>query len=239
VQPQRASRGVAAVALTTAVLGLALLALAVLLSGCGASSSAKPTGATSGSTSSSPTTTAPSTTTSAPGASSSPAGPTVASSAQATSTAEGSAPTTPDDAEPTETVPVVPVTTAPAVPLSSPAPSLGGGRISIGTITSIQGTAQLPGETAGPAVRVPVTIVNGGSTALDLDQVVVDLVDRNGVSASSLSSDPAAPFQGSLAPRASASAVYVFSLPTGDRSDVSVVVSYTTAAPVVVFTGSI
>lgn len=226
MQPQRASRGIAAVAMSSAACGFLLLLLVVLLTACGASSSGTPATTTSAS----PSGTAASST--------APSAPTSAGSATTGSSPAGTAPAT-STAPTDDTVPTVPVTTAPAVPLTAAAPATGGGSITIGAITSLQGTAQLPGEIAGPAVRVPVTITNGAAAPINLSQVVVDLVDSSGVSAGPLSTDPAVPFSGSLAAGATANGVYVFSLATDDRRDIRIVVTYTTAAPVVVFSGTI
>lgn len=135
-------------------------------------------------------------------------------------------------------VPTAPVSTAPAVPIGTPA-TVGGVTVSIGAVTAFTGAAVAPGELGGPAVAVPVTLRNGTGAAVSAAGVVVDLVRADGSPASPLTGDPAAPVSGTVAPGASVTGVYAFTLAADARSAVSITVSYRTGVPVASFTGSV
>jgi len=136
-----------------------------------------------------------------------------------------------------QTVPSAVVTTRPAVPLAGTAQF--GGRVSAQILSARSMTAQArgPGEVSGPAVALSIRLVNGSSKALGLTDVVVDVQDAAGTPGVPMSADPARPFSGSLAAGAQADAVYVFGLPADHRSPISVSVSYSTEAPIVLFVG--
>ncbi len=100
-------------------------------------------------------------------------------------------------------------------------------------------TAQLPGEVAGPAVAVTVEVSNGSAQPIGLDSVTVTLTDSDGNPGSPLSTDPAKPLAGVLAPGTQQSGSYVFSVPNDTRDPLAVSVSYSTGTPTVLFKGSI
>ncbi|MCU1659116.1 MAG: hypothetical protein QOD31_3201 [Pseudonocardiales bacterium] len=91
---------------------------------------------------------------------------------------------------------------------------------------------------SGPALELGVRIDNGSAHALDLGNVIVALQDSAGAPADPMSASPAHPFRGTLAAHSHATGIYVFTIPTASRKPVTVSVSYTTAAPVVVFVGN-
>lgn len=223
--PARARHGVFAVATGSALLAVVMVVCVVVLAACsGGSGGSRPAAASSPAASR--------------GSSSAAAPPAPASSA-GSSPAATSAPTTAEPTDPTATVAEVPVTTAPAAPLGASVTS-GGVVVSLGAITSVTAVGQLPGEVGGPAVRVPVTLRNDTGGPVDTDLVVVTLADAAGDPAGPVTSDPSAqPLRGVLAAGASATGTYVFTLPTDDRSGVALTVSYSTQAPVVLFTGTI
>lgn len=128
------------------------------------------------------------------------------------------------------------VTSLPPVPLATPATS-GGIVVTLAKLESVPGEAVGPGQIAGPAVRITLILGNTTGAAVDVSAVVVDLRDAAGTSASPLSGNGATPFTGSVAPGESVTGVYVYSLATADRHAISVAVTYSTAAPVAVFTG--
>lgn len=209
----------------TAALATVLLT-PVLLAGC--SSSARP----AGSSSSRP----PATTSATPG----PAG-SSATSAPTVAPAPSGSPSTPATPPATEggiaaQVPSVAITSLPPVPLATPA-TAGGIAVTLANLESVAGEAVGPGQIAGPAVRVTVVLRNTTGAAVDVGAVVVDLRDAAGTSASPLSGNGATPFTGSVAPGQSVTGVYVYSLAIADRRAISVAVTYSTAAPVAVFTG--
>lgn len=104
-------------------------------------------------------------------------------------------------------------------------------------IRPITTTASLPGEVAGPGLAVTIVVDNGSSRAIDLSNVVVDLRGSTGSPAIPMSASPAVPFAGELSAGASATGVYVFSIPTNQRKPISVRFSYTTEEPTVLFAG--
>ncbi len=100
-------------------------------------------------------------------------------------------------------------------------------------------SAQLPGEVSGPAAKVTIQFVNNSAAAISLANVVVNDEDAKAVPCTAVQSSPNAPVSGSLAPGKSATGVYVFELPTSYVAPLTVSVSYTTAAPVVLFVGDL
>jgi hypothetical protein len=136
-----------------------------------------------------------------------------------------------------ETVPSKRVATEAAVPLTSTADF--GNKVTavVTAAKSINATAQGPGEIAGPAVAISLTIKNTSGGAIDLSSVIVNLQDKAGTPSNPMSASPAKPVSGKLASGATASGVYVFSLPRSHLNPVTISVSYTTEAPVVLFVG--
>lgn len=108
------------------------------------------------------------------------------------------------------------------------------------SISAIEGQAQGIGEIAGPALRVALAITNGTPDPLSLDLAIVNLVyGRNRVPATLLYGDPAtAPFSGMLAPDATVSGVYVFTVPPDQRDPILIEVNYEALSPIVVFEGA-
>jgi len=137
-----------------------------------------------------------------------------------------------------QTVPSVQLTTAAPVSLSQTADFGGGVTVDLASIESVTTTAQGPGEVAGPGLVIKIRIKNGSAAAVPLDAVNVTVSDGAQTPASPMSGPPAAPFSGNLAPGAEATGVYVFTLPGGYTNPATVTVSYSTAAPIVVFTGN-
>jgi hypothetical protein len=135
-----------------------------------------------------------------------------------------------------ETVAEVPVVTAPSVPLTEPVTQ---DDITV-TITSVQAvTAEAvgPGEIGGPAVAVAVQIDNQSGAPLDLGSVSVVLLDSTGSPGITTTGGSAQPLAGELASGGQGHGIYVFTVPESLRSPISVSVSYSTEAPVVLFVG--
>lgn len=110
---------------------------------------------------------------------------------------------------------------------------------SVTGVDRITGQARLPGEIAGPALAVKVTITNGSAQPLPVSDVTVTLQDSAGTPATSLGTDPYAPFQGSVDASQAGQAVYVFSFPAELTMPVTITVNYSASAPVAVFTGNV
>lgn len=219
MQPAQARRGTSLVAGSSLALGLTLVILALVLTACSGGSSAHATRTSAATPSSSASSTSASPTTTAPPATTAP------SSAGATT-----APAAPGAGG-------LPV--QPAVPIASPATFTAGVTATVISIEPIDATAALPGEIAGPAVRLTMAVQNGSAAPLDLGNVTVDLQDAAGASATSLSGNGAAPFTGSAQPGGSATGTYVFTLAQNDRTGVRIYVTCNASLPVVVFAGNL
>lgn len=94
------------------------------------------------------------------------------------------------------------------------------------------------GEVSGPALKITFVIENRSSRSIDLGSVQTNLLDSSGVPSVSMSGSPAAPFTGRARAGTSSTGVYVFALPTGHRNPISITLSYTTDAPIVLFKGN-
>lgn len=136
-------------------------------------------------------------------------------------------------------VPTGTVSTRPAVPFSSGAAYGNGVTVAVMSVKKATTTAELPGEIAGPGVQLTLGFRNGSSAAIDLRNVVVDLQDASGVSATAMTASPAKPVSGSLAPGATASGTYLYTLGKNFPGPVHLSVSYSAQAPVVLFSGLI
>jgi hypothetical protein len=160
-------------------------------------------------------------------------------------TASGATPTatTPGDATPTPTAPS-PEPPPPELPEMAPvapeevATTDDGLSIRIAQAEAIEGESIFPGEVGGPALRYTVEISNAGPTALDLTYVAVNaFTGEQRDPASELTKPGGAPFQGQLAPGATATGVYLFSIDEADRDRVTLIVDYQAGQASAVFVG--
>ena len=236
-------------------LAAVLLTGVLAIAGCSSSSddaASTPTSATGTSATGSTTSSADSSVTSAAGSATGSSDPTASPTAAAGS-AEAPATEAPSSAAPApattpvpapgggdinQTVPSVQLTTAAPVSLSETADFGGGVTVDLSSIESVTTTAQGPGEVAGPGLVIKIRIKNGSAAAVPLNAVNVTVSDGAQTPASPMSAAPAAPFSGELAPGAEATGVYVFTLPGEYTNPATVTVSYSTDAPIVVFTGN-
>lgn len=128
------------------------------------------------------------------------------------------------------------------IPVAPDEPATGGDGvvISLAGVEAVQGEGGLPGEVAGPAVRLRIAITNGAPAPLDLSGVAVNAyrgADR--LPFSPLSEPGGSAFTGTLAPGETAEGVYLFSIPEADRGDVVIAVDYAAGQATIVFQGSI
>ena len=181
----------------------------------------------------------------------------------------GAAPTVPSDGAPASVAgpsAAAVTTTAPPVSTSGAAPTSGdinqvvpnrelvtnsavpldaasdlGGQISakLTEVKAIDAQAKVPGEISGPAVAITVEISNDSPNAIGLDSVSVDVQGAGGVPTSPITTDPASPLSGVLAPGEKKTGVYVFTMPADVRNGASVTVLYSADAPVALFTGNV
>lgn len=138
-----------------------------------------------------------------------------------------------------EPTPVPPATPSP-VPLDEPAAIQPGLVASIDQIEAVQGEARGPGEVAGPAIRFRVSIVNSTSAAVDLTGTVVTVdYGAERTPALQLFEPGASPLPGSVAAGATATAVYIFTIPVDQRSLVHITVDHSVGVPPLEFTGAV
>lgn len=155
--------------------------------------------------------------------------------ASAEVTTESTAPADPDAEGPTE---------APALPeesaeLDAPIALSTDMVISIDKITTTTITPETPGEYAGSAVVVTVSVVNDSDRAQSIDSAVISLVTDDGDVGVGTTAGPNKPLAGELAAGATTEGTYVFMLdPVAGRS-VKISVNYAAGEPVATFAGQL
>jgi hypothetical protein len=131
--------------------------------------------------------------------------------------------------------PSVAISRAPLVKVGQPANISDGVRITVGAVRDQKVSAELPGEIAGPAAVVPVTVRNSSNQPFSLDGVVVTAFYDDDVPATETTVDPAKPLTGSLAAGRTAKGVYVFTVPREQASTLRIEVSSNQSATIVQF----
>lgn len=138
-----------------------------------------------------------------------------------------------------DVVPMEEVTPEPAIPLTATADFGTGLTLEIVRIESVKGVAKGVGEVAGPALRLTLRMANASDTPVSLEGAVVEVASgADRAPASTLSGPGVRPFGGEVPAHGSVTAAYVFGVPEEARDRLQVTVSYTAAAPVVVFAGA-
>lgn len=128
----------------------------------------------------------------------------------------------------------VPVATS--VPVSEPATLSGGITAHIDSITPITAKATRAGEISGPALSIVVTLTNTTSSPVSLNQVSVGAYyGKDATPAGSITGEKDTSLHGALAPGASASGTYVFTVPKEQQSTVTLTVTDAAGAPIAVF----
>lgn len=123
------------------------------------------------------------------------------------------------------------------LPLDSPA-TVADGQVKL-AVESVSIDKALPGEVAGPAVRVRVT-ATAGSAPLDLSGASVTLsYGEEGAVAAMVTSGESQSLPASVEAGSEATGVYDFSVPEGSRDPVVVRVYVNAQDPVAVFTGTV
>jgi hypothetical protein len=134
---------------------------------------------------------------------------------------------------------VEPVRTKDPVPLDESADFGTGLSIELTKIQSVKGEAKMPGEIAGPALKVTLRATNDSKKSVSLDTVVVAVSYGEDRTPAIELSDGRRPLKGNLKAGDAKNGVYVYNVPTDQRDDVRVEVSYTGEAPTVAFEGSV
>lgn len=104
--------------------------------------------------------------------------------------------------------------------------------------TAITAKAHGPGEIGGPAVELTLRFANSGSRPVSLGSVVVNVYDSDKDPTSTIAGPPAHPVSGTLAAGHTAVGRYVFTIARGKRKPITISVSYSAAAPVVLIVGN-
>lgn len=108
----------------------------------------------------------------------------------------------------------------------------------ISTMESVQGEARGIGEIAGPALRFTLTITNDTDKVLSMASALVNVTFGADESpAAELSGPGTRAFPGSVAAGATATAVYVFSVPPDSRDDVRIYFNLEAETPIASFAG--
>jgi hypothetical protein len=144
----------------------------------------------------------------------------------------------PNSSAPPAAAPGQPAAQAP-VTFTEPAAPVPGVTFSISGLEAVQGVANGPGEVGGPALRFTLNVRNDTAAAVSLTSTVVNLFagpDR--APAVELGEPGGVPLPESVAPGASATGVFVFTVPVELRNQVQISVDYAVDAPVVLFEGA-
>jgi hypothetical protein len=150
-------------------------------------------------------------------------------------TTEWTAPADPEAEGPTE---------APALPeesaaLDAPVTLSTDMVVAIDKISTTTITPETPGEYAGTAVIVTVSVVNDSDQAQSIDSAVISLVTDDGDVGVATTAGPNAPLQGEVAAGATAEGTYVFMLDPAQGRSVKISVNYAAGEPVASFAGQI
>ncbi len=224
---------------------LVVLAVVFALTRGGSDPTPTPVGGSEPSVSNTTSTSAPaplgSTTTSASTATPSGGAAASSSSSDAATATAGATSSTPaaGGASPT-TFPggATPRPTAPPVSLTAPATPVAGVTARLARIEKVQGVSTLPGEIAGPSLRVTVEYDNQTNAAVDLRGAVVNLYAGRDLAPAIMLTQPGAKaFPASVAAGATAQGVFVFNVPNALRSQVRVEADLANAGEVVLFQG--
>lgn len=111
---------------------------------------------------------------------------------------------------------------------------------SVEQIEAVTGEARGPGEIAGPALRVTINLKNGSDEAIRTELGLINVYyGKDRTPAGTLSGPGATPFPAEIPAGGSGSGTSVFNVPTGQRDQIEVEFSYSTDAPVVIFSGAV
>lgn len=111
---------------------------------------------------------------------------------------------------------------------------------SLARFENVTGEVVGPGDVAAAAVRVTVNITNTGTSALDLNLVVMNAyMGAQRDPAETYEKPGGEPVNGSLAPGDTATGVYLFRIPEDRRNDVTFVVDYYAGQPAITFRGPV
>ena len=128
--------------------------------------------------------------------------------------------------------------TLPPREMASPAP-VGEVTVRIASVTAVDIEAQGPGEVAGSGVAVTVEVVNASAAAVDLSTAYVNLLDSSQNPGLPSVSGDASALPAQVAPGATVTGRYLFTVGAADRTPITVYVSSSATAPVASFKGDV
>lgn len=156
-----------------------------------------------------------------------------------TSTSASTAPT--PDATPSESAEPTPAESTPAagpLPFDEPGVISEGLTVRVASVEAVEGEAQGPGESAGPALRFTVVISNATDQSAELSNTVANLFyGETLIPGSALSGPGVQAFPVAIGAGEEATAVYVFGVPVDQRGFVQLSVDYSADTTDVVFEG--
>lgn len=148
---------------------------------------------------------------------------------------------TPSDAatSPPTDVPAPDRATLAPAPIDGVSDVPGGPSVRVTKIEAVDGEAVVPGEIAGPALRVTVEVQNTTEDALDLRTATVTLSYGDPWQVGNPVSKPeGAAFPASVAPGETASGTFVFEVPQDARGHVRVELDLSVDDPIIAFEGA-
>jgi hypothetical protein len=131
--------------------------------------------------------------------------------------------------------PRVAISRAPVVKVGKVAKLSADVEVYVGKVRELKVKAEHPGEIAGPAAAVQISVTNKASTPFSLTGLAVTASYGKNLPGDETSSGPSKPLTGSLAAGKSARGVYVFMVPTKDASSLHLEVSSDESPTIVQF----
>lgn len=111
---------------------------------------------------------------------------------------------------------------------------------SVVRVETVTGEARGPGEIAGPALRVTINLENGSDKVIRTELGLINVYyGKDRTPAGILSGPGASAFPSQIPAGGSGAGTSVFNVPVDARGQVEVEFSYSTDAPVVIFSGSV
>ncbi|WP_210509044.1 hypothetical protein [Naasia sp. SYSU D00057] len=179
--------------------------------------------------------------------------PTPAPTSSRPSASASASPTPTPTASPSGEPTPAPTETVPAAPVPDPAldsadevdtsyevqqPVTEGLAIRVSSVQAVQGTADEPGEIAGPSLQFTIDFVNSTGETVSLRDVAINVdYGQDRTPALELREDATSPVPGEVGPNSTVSGTYVFNVPTDGRDIVRLTVFTTVDDPVIAFSG--
>lgn len=126
------------------------------------------------------------------------------------------------------------------VPLDQPAPAVQGIVAEVVGLEATTAGGEVPGEPAGPAIKVTVRLTNGSTSAVDTSgsNVTMTYGGDDRLPAAGLAGDGTSMWPESIPAGGRADAIFQFAVPTVPEGDIRVMVDLLAAAPNIVFVGA-